>query len=177
MSVRVWTPTVGEAEKMLPIVELMRRLSDHRLSTGDLLMKELDLLGFERLQLKVPARRDVVKFAAPSIHKKDDVTVLVTQGVGQDAGRNYASLSVTVTDKSAPLAQAVADVSQWLGAEPEYPARGAQFAVLENGAERTPISLSETAEWHERPMGSLVHMNVDDMGSGVSIMRILTKAV
>jgi hypothetical protein len=162
---------------MLSIVELMRQLSDSRVATGDLLLRELDDLGFERLQPKIPSRKDVVKFSAPSIYRKGDVAVLVTQGVGQEAGRKYAMLSLTITDKSAALAQTVADVSQWLGAEPEYPARGAQFAVLENGTERTPITLAEAAAWRERPLGSLAHMTVDDMGSGVSIMRILTKVV
>jgi hypothetical protein len=99
----------------VPVVELMRGLSEARLSSYDLVVQELEALGFERLQLKVPVRKDVVKFSGIAIYQKDGVVTQVSQGVGQEGGRQYSFFGLSLTDKAAVLFETVREVSRWLG--------------------------------------------------------------
>jgi len=158
-----------------PLVLLMQRLSEPRLFTYELLVGELDRLGFEQLKLNVPVRNDIVKFGANSVYKKDGVIVQLSTGTGSEAGHEMSHISLSISDKTASLADTIKDVARWLGAEPEYPARSAQFAVLENDAAWTPITLAETKRWPKKLDGALAHINVDDMGFGVLISRIVQR--
>jgi hypothetical protein len=161
----------------LPIVALIRRLSEPRLATAELIRAELDGLGFEQLPIKVPARPGVVKFKENFAYKKDTAVVQVSAGTGREGGRHLSHLSISALDKAAQLSGAVSGVSAWLGADPEYPARAAQFTVVENGGSWVPISQNETQSWNQDPVGRLAHISVDDTGFGILITRIVTQAV
>ncbi|MCP5411240.1 MAG: hypothetical protein H6924_03780 [Alphaproteobacteria bacterium] len=158
-----------------PLVVLMRRLTEPHLSAYDLLDKELKSLGFEQLELPVPARRDTVKFGASSAHKKGDTVVQLSTGTGREAGHEMSHISLSVMDKTSSFPDTVKEVADWLGAEPEYLAKAAQFTVLENGSAWTPIALAETKQWPTKLNGTLAHINVMDMGFGVSISRIVQR--
>ncbi len=153
----------------------MRDLSDPQPSTYESVAEKLKELGFEQLQLNIPVRKDVVKFAGMSVHRKGDVTVQLSSGKGKEAGLSVSHLSISAMDKNASLEETVRRVSDWLGSEPEYPTKSAQFAVIESEAGWMPIALSETRQWPNTLKGSLAHISVSDMGFGISITRIVTR--
>jgi hypothetical protein len=129
------------------LVSLMRDLSDPRLSTYELLVDKLIELGFQQLNVNIPVLKDVAKFTGLSFHKKGNVTVQVSSGRGNEAGHAMSFISLNAMDKAAPLDETIKGVAQWLGADPEYPAKAGQFAVLETDTGWTPIPLAETKHW------------------------------
>ena len=156
------------------LVSLMRVLSDPQLSTYDLIAKKLNEIGFEPLKLNIPVRKDIVKFTGTTIYKKGDVTIYLSSGEGREAGHSLSHISISAMDKTASLEKTVSGVAHWLGAQPEYPAKAAQFAIIEN-ENWTPIPLVETKHWPAEPKGALAHISVQDMGFGVSITRIVQR--
>jgi|SRR5215469_4368417 len=155
----------------------MRELSSANFSTYEQLVEKAQADGFERVEINIPTRRDVVEFKGIAIFKGHGMLLQLNNGIGSEGGRRWSILSVSLSDKSAVLSEVVREVSEWLGAEPEYPALSAQFFVLENAASRTPISLSESGTWHKNPMGTLAQYGVFDGPAGTSVSRIASKAI
>lgn len=156
------------------LVSTMRLLSDPAPSTYDSIATKLDEMGFEQLKLNIPVRKDIVKFTGTAAYKKGDVTVQLSSGEGREAGHSLSHISISAMDKNASLEETVRGVADWLGTEPEYPAKAAQFAIIESES-WTPIPLAETKHWPAKFKGALAHISVQDMGFGVSVTRIVQR--
>jgi hypothetical protein len=166
---------LNDADNISPLVGLARRLSEPSIVNYSTIVAELEALGFEKLPVRIPVRKDAMKITDSAVYKKGDFTVQVNQSEGREGKQMFSSFALSVLSKGEPLANVVRDVSGWLGTEPEYPAKDAQFAVIESAASWTPISLSETRKWLEQPVGALAHISVSDMGFGISITRSVMK--
>jgi hypothetical protein len=161
---------------MLPVVTLIRQLSAPQFGTYEELVGELKRSGFESVPLNIPSRKGSVQFKNNAVFKKDDMVVQVSDSIGVEAGQRRAVYSISFMDKTADTQRVVEEISAWLGAEPNYPARDAQFQILESGAGWTPMSDAEALKWNSDPVGSLAHINVGSMGTGTLVMRIVERA-
>jgi hypothetical protein len=161
---------------MTPLVSLIRRLSSPDLATYEQVVSAVEADGYERINLPALPGRDGIEFTTSDSFKGHGMIVLLQESTATECGRKWSGTSVSVIDKSAPYAKVVEEISAWLGADPEYPARAAQFFIVETAESRIPISLAESSAWYHNPIGGLAHITVGNE-MGVSVSRIVSRPV
>jgi len=157
---------------MTPIVALIQRLSE--IASYERLVSTAESEGFARLSLSpLPHRNELESSVSDSFRQKDTV-LLLEKNTATEFGKKWSVTSVGVFDKTAAYPEVLREISEWLGTDPFYPAKSAQFFFVESDEGRQFMTLEETMPWHDDPAGTLVSLSISDSPT-VSILHMATR--
>jgi hypothetical protein len=157
---------------MTPLVAQIQRLSG--LASYEQLVSAVESEDFERISVPPLPPREAFENIASDSFRRNGLLVLLQKNAATEFGKKWSVTSISVLDKAASLTEVVREVSEWLGADPEYPARSAQFFFVESDKGRTFMSMNESLSWHENPIGSLISLSIGD-SPAVSVLRMETR--